>query len=114
MEVILKQDVTSLHNRKCVCVGGGPHSGAPWCSAGAHGNIRTHLVLCLILVMQESNMKEDGKGEALLLLTSGAYPPSVPLLLWKRLEPSHHDIPSVFPVSVIATAVTYYPSTKVG
>lgn len=113
MEVILKQDVTSLHNRKCVCVEGGPHSGAPWCSAGAHDNIRTHLVLCVILVMQENNMKEDGKGEA-LLLTSGAYPPSVPLLLWKRLEPSHHDMPSVFPVSVIVIAVTYYLSTKVG
>lgn len=68
----------------------------------------------LVLVMQESDMKEDGKGEALLSLTSGAYPPSVPSLLWKRLEPSSHDIPSVCPVSVIVTGVTYYPSTKVG
>lgn len=103
--VILKQDVTSLHNRKsewvCVCAGGGAHT------------VELRGVVQGLLWCRRATWRKMAKGEGLLLLASGAYPPSMLLLLWKWLEPTCHDILSG-PVSVIVSGVTYYPPTKVG
>lgn len=66
-------DITA-RQEVCVCVGLGPSGGGvSWCSVGTHGNVRKHPVLCLVLMMQDSKMKEDGKGEALWLLTSSQH-----------------------------------------